>query len=112
VLSGAIFVPGIGAALLLLIPAAEETVIKVVSLLASLVAMGLGIYVFAHFNYNHTSVLQMSVNRNLIDVIHARYHVGVDGISLPLMGLTLLIVPCASSTAGTISPSPTTPRRS
>ena len=28
-----------------------------------------------------------------IDVINSRYHVGIDGISLPLVALTLLIVP-------------------
>jgi NADH-quinone oxidoreductase subunit M len=65
----------------------------VVALLASLAALGVGVYVFAHFDYNHTSALQMQVNRPWIDVINARYHMGVDGISLPLLGLTLLIVP-------------------
>jgi len=93
VLSGTIFAPGVGAALLMFVPAKQERLIKAFALFASLVAFGLGVYVFAHFNYDHTSTLQMVSNRNWIDVIHARYHVGVDGLSLPLMGLTLLIVP-------------------
>jgi NADH-quinone oxidoreductase subunit M len=93
VLTGTIFVPGVGAAIMMLIPATRETAIKAFALFASLVAFGLGVYVFAHFDYNHTSTLQMAVNRNWIDVINSHYHVGVDGLSLPLMGLTLLIVP-------------------
>jgi NADH-quinone oxidoreductase subunit M len=93
VLTLTIFVPAAGAAICMLWPKADETGVKVVALLTSLVALGLGVYVFAHFDYNHTSVLQMSVNRGWIDVIQSRYHVGVDGLSLPLMGLTLFIVP-------------------
>jgi NADH-quinone oxidoreductase subunit M len=93
VLTGTIFVPGVGAAIMMLIPATRETAIKAFALITSLVAFGLGVYVFAHFDYNHTSTLQMAVNRNWIDVINAHYHVGIDGLSLPLMGLTLLIVP-------------------
>jgi len=93
VLTGMIFAPGVGAAILMLIPATQEKAIKSFALFASLVAFGLGVYVFAHFNYDHTATLQMAVNRNWIDVIHAQYHIGVDGLSLSLMGLTLLIVP-------------------
>jgi NADH-quinone oxidoreductase subunit M len=93
VLTGAIFAPGVGAAILMLMPAAQEKAIKSFALFSSLVAFGLGVYVFAHFNYDHTATLQMAVNRNWIDVIHAQYHVGIDGLSLPLFGLTLLIVP-------------------
>jgi NADH-quinone oxidoreductase subunit M len=93
VLTGAIFVPAVGAAVLMLLPAQRETWIKGFALFTSLVALGLGVYVFAHFDYGHTSSLQMVVNRNWIDVINARYHIGVDGLSLSLFGLSLFIVP-------------------
>jgi NADH-quinone oxidoreductase subunit M len=93
VLTLAIFTPAVGAAILILIPARYETAIKSVALATSLVAFGFGVYVFAHFNYNHTSTLQFVVDRSWIQVIHARYHIGVDGLSLSLFGLSLLIVP-------------------
>ena len=92
-LTAAVFIPAIGAVLCMLWPKEDELGVKVVALLASLAALGVGVYVFAHFDYNHTSALQMQVNRSWIDVINARYHMGVDGISLPLFGLSLFIVP-------------------
>src|SRR5581483_9903162 len=92
-LTATIFVPAVGAVICMLWPKTDELGVKVVALLASLAALGLGVYVFAHFDYDHTSVLQMTVNRSWIDVINSRYHIGIDGLSLPLMGLTLLIVP-------------------
>jgi NADH-quinone oxidoreductase subunit M len=93
VLTAAIFTPAVGAVICMMWPKADETGVKVVALLTSLITMGFGVYIFAHFDYSHTSTLQMVVNRSWIDVINSRYHVGVDGLSLPLMGLTLFIVP-------------------
>jgi len=92
-LTGAVFVPAIGAVLCMLWPKEDETGVKIVALLTSLVALGFGVYVFAHFDYGHSSVLQMAVNRPWINVINSRYHIGVDGISLPMFGLSLFIVP-------------------
>jgi len=92
-LTGAVFVPAAGALLCMIWPKSDELGVKIIALLASLTALGLGVYVFAHFDYNHTSSLQYAVNRPWIDVINARYHMGLDGISLPLFGLSLFIVP-------------------
>ena len=92
-LTAAIFAPAVGAVICMLWPRSDETGVKVIALLSSLVALGIGVYVFAHFDYDHTSTLQMTVNRSWIDVINSRYHIGVDGLSLPLVGLTLFIVP-------------------
>ena len=92
-LTAAVFIPAIGAVLCMMWPKEDELGVKIVALVASLAALGVGVYVFAHFDYSHTSALQMQVNRHWIDVINARYHMGVDGISLPLFGLSLFIVP-------------------
>jgi NADH-quinone oxidoreductase subunit M len=92
-LTGTVFIPAVGAVLCMIWPKEDELGVKVVALLTSLVALALGVAVFAHFNYNHTSTLQMVVNRPWIDVINAHYHIGVDGISLPMFGLSLFIVP-------------------
>jgi len=93
VLTGAIFIPGIGAVVCMLWPKSDELGVKIFALATSLVALGFGVYVFAHFNYDHTSALQMTVDRSWISVINSNYHIGVDGISLPLFGLSLFIVP-------------------
>ncbi len=45
----------------------------------------------ARFDYDRTGVLQFDVNKSWIDVINSRYHMGVDGISLPLLLMTMLI---------------------
>jgi NADH-quinone oxidoreductase subunit M len=91
-LSLAVFIPVGGAAVMMLMPRAKETLLKGTALLTSLLALGVGVYVTAHFDYNHTGALQYQVNRSWIDVINSRFHVGVDGISLPLMMLSLFIV--------------------
>ena len=92
-LTAAVFIPGLGAVLCMLWPREDETGVKVVALLSSLAALGVGVYVVAHFDYNHTGTLQMAVDRNWIDVINSHYHVAVDGISVPLFALSLFIVP-------------------
>jgi len=88
----AVFLPTAGAVVLMLIPSREELLLKSTALVASVAALGVGIYLTAHFDYNRTSTLQYQVNRRWIDVINSHYHVGIDGISLPLIMLSLLIV--------------------
>ena len=107
----AVFIPIVGMAIVLLIPRAEESLIKVVALLTTLVTLAVGIGILADFDYDDGR-LQFTANEPWIDVINSRYHVGIDGISLPLLLLTMLVTVCASSTRGTTSPSRTTPRRS
>ena len=90
-LTGAIFVPIIGAALLGLVPRRSEVTLKVGALLASLASLGLVIYLMARFDYSASSRLQFVVNDSWIEVINSRYHIGLDGISLPLLALSALI---------------------
>src|SRR5437588_3907950 len=90
-LSGAIFVPVIGAALLGLVPRRAENALKAAALAASVASLGLVIYLLARFDYGHSSSLQFGVNKSWIQVINSRYHIGVDGIALPLLALSALI---------------------
>lgn len=89
----AVFLPLVGMALVLLIPRGQETAVKAVALLTSLVTLGVGVGILTQFNYGKASALQFSVNESWIDVINSRFHLGVDGISLPLLILSMLIVP-------------------
>ncbi len=86
----AVFIPIVGMVIVLLIPKAEENLIKVVALLATLLTGAVGIGILANFNLDDGG-LQFTANERWIDVIHSRYHVGIDGISLPLVLLTMLV---------------------
>ena len=90
-LSGAIFVPVIGAALLGLVPRRAENALKAGALAAAVASLGLVIYLLARFDYGHAGTLQFSANKSWIQVINSRYHIGVDGIALPLLALSALI---------------------
>jgi NADH-quinone oxidoreductase subunit M len=92
-LSLMVFLPLAGALVMLLIPRAQENVHRWVALLTTLAAAGFGVAVLADFDYDATDKLQFVVNKPWIDVIHARYTIGIDGLSVPLIALTLLIVP-------------------
>src|SRR5436309_15154933 len=90
-LTGAVFVPVLGAALLGLVPRRAELTLKAGALLASLASLGLVVYLMARFDYSHASRCQFVANKQWIEVIHSRYHIALDGISLPLLALSALI---------------------
>jgi NADH-quinone oxidoreductase subunit M len=89
----AVFLPLVGAAVMLLIPREMERAHKYTALAASLATLGVGIWLLAAFDYDRSGELQFVVDRSWIDVINSRYIVGIDGISLPLVALTVLVVP-------------------
>jgi NADH-quinone oxidoreductase subunit M len=95
-LSLATFIPMVGMAIILAIPRAKEELIKQVTLVATAVTLAVGVVILFRFDYDAADKLQFSVNKSWIDVISSRYHMGLDGISLPLMiltmGITLLCV--------------------
>jgi NADH-quinone oxidoreductase subunit M len=88
-----VFLPLAGALVMLAIPKADEALLKGVSLLATLATAGVGIAVLADFDYDRTDQLQFVRDNSWIDVINSRYFLGIDGLSVPLIALTLLVVP-------------------
>jgi NADH-quinone oxidoreductase subunit M len=93
VLTLATFLPVVGAAIVMAIPKAEEQLIKLVALGTALVVAALGVYLLVNFDYDAAGQLQFVVDKPWIDVINARYIVGIDGISFPLVLLTMLVTP-------------------
>ena len=87
----AVFLPAVGMAIVLLIPRAEETAVKVVALVTTLATLGVGIGILADFDYDQPRSCSSRSNEQWIDVINSRYHVGIDGISLPLLILSMFI---------------------
>ncbi len=91
-LSLIVFIPGVGALITMLIPREDENAIKTTTLLATLGSLGVTIAVLFRFDYDHTNKLQFDPGaKEWIKVIHSNYHVGVDGISLPLLALSAFI---------------------
>src|SRR5215210_4340830 len=89
----AIFIPLIGAAVMMLIPRENEDAHKSVALITSLGCFGVLIAIAAYFDYDHAGTLQYVTDKEWIPVIDSRFHVGIDGLSLPLLLLTGLILP-------------------
>jgi len=86
-----VFLPLVGAAVMMLVPRANEELHKLLALVTSLATLGVGVYLLAEFDYD-SSALQFTKSTKWIDVINARYDVGIDGISLPLLVLSMFVV--------------------
>ncbi len=89
----AVFLPVVGVLVMMAIPRAEETLHKVVALVTSLAVFAIGVAFLVEFDYDKSAEMQFFVNKTWIEVINSRYIIGIDGISLPLIALTVFIVP-------------------
>lgn len=106
----AVFLPLLGAILLLLVPRANEQLHKGIALVTSLAASAIGVYILTQFDYDAAGTLQWKANLPWIEVINSRYIVGLDGISLPLFALTLLVVPLCVVYSWNHLPNPGNPK--
>ena len=93
ILTAVTFVPLLGAVIAMAMPNDDDELHKRWALAVSLVALGLGIAMLFDFNYDQAGQLQWVVDEPWIDVIGAGYTLGVDGMSLPLIALTVLVMP-------------------
>jgi NADH-quinone oxidoreductase subunit M len=87
-----VFLPAVGVVVMLAIPKQQELALKVTALVAAVASLGVGIYLLCAFDYNRSGELQFVVDKPWINVIHSRYVLGLDGISLPLLILSMVIV--------------------
>jgi NADH-quinone oxidoreductase subunit M len=88
----AVFTPLVGAIVMMLVPRDREDAHKVIALLTTLASLGFGVYLLVQFDYGEPrGVLQFAVDERWIDVIGSRYQLGIDGISLPLLLLSMFI---------------------
>jgi len=109
-LTAMVFTPIVGVALMWLFPRDAEGTHKLLALAASLVAAGFGIAVLSDFDYDRTGDLQFARVDEWISVINARYAIGIDGLSVPLVALTLLIVPLVIAYSWNHFPEPHNPK--
>ena len=106
------FLPLAGALVMMAVPKEAEDTHKALAIVFSLGALAMTILVLFEFNYDAAGSLQFVVDKEWIPLINSGFILGLDGISLPLLAMTALVVPLAPSTAGTTFPRPATRRRS
>jgi NADH-quinone oxidoreductase subunit M len=104
------FLPLAGVIALAIIPKVEEQAIKAVALLTAIATLGVGIFIAVNFDYDQTGKLQYYANTSWITVLHSRYIVGIDGISLPLLLLSAFITVLVMIYSWDHIPSPGNPK--
>jgi NADH-quinone oxidoreductase subunit M len=82
--------PILGALVILLVPRDRERMVRGLGILFTGAALVFAIAIAIGFDYG-TKGLQYELDVNWISAIGARYHVGIDGISMPLYVLTFLL---------------------
>jgi NADH-quinone oxidoreductase subunit M len=82
--------PILGALVILLVPRDRERMVRGLGILFTGAALVLSIAIAMGFDYGRNG-LQYELDVNWISAIGARYHVGIDGISMPLYVLTFLL---------------------
>ncbi|MFM9122484.1 MAG: NuoM family protein [Actinomycetota bacterium] len=90
-LSVGTFLPLVGVVVLLLMPKAQDSANKIVALLTSIATLIVGVYTALKFDYGQAEKLQFVADVNWILVIKSSYLIGLDGISLPLYLLSMII---------------------
>ncbi|MFC2062576.1 NuoM family protein [Chloroflexota bacterium] len=88
-LSAIIFIPVVGALLIAFIPGLSSRAMKLIAAVVTLVPLALSIFLFAVFDRSAgaAGVMQFEETLSWIPAINANYHLGVDGLSLPMVVL-------------------------
>ena len=82
--------PLAGALVILVVPKEHDRLIRGLGIVVTGAALILAIAIATGFDYG-ASGLQYELNVPWIEAIGARYHVGIDGMSMPLYVLTFLL---------------------
>jgi NADH-quinone oxidoreductase subunit M len=92
-LSAIIFLPVIGAIIIALVPRLSEKAVKWLAAIFTFIPLALAVYLFCAFDRASGFMGSMQFEEKLswIPAINSFYHVGVDGISLPLVLLMAIL---------------------
>ena len=82
--------PLIATVLVIIAPGGDSRLIKWGSILASLLPLGLSIYMLVAYDYT-AGVMAFELQVPWVESLNASIHLGVDGLSLPLVFLTTLL---------------------
>ena len=92
ILTGMTFLPLVGMAVTLCLPSRADELIKRTALAFTLPPLVMGIWLFQHFDRT-TSAFQFTQHAPWIESYNINYFVGVDGISVSMVLLTVLLCP-------------------
>jgi len=87
----ATLLPIAGALVIALVPRDAEKAVRALGIVFTGAAMVIAIAIAIDFDYSAGAGLQFELDTAWIPAISARYHVGIDGISLPLYVLTFVL---------------------
>ncbi|MFC1865738.1 NuoM family protein [Chloroflexota bacterium] len=92
-LSAIIFLPLAGALIIALVPGISPRLTRYIAAFFTLIPLGIAVFLFADFDRSASmaGVMQFEESLSWIPAISANYHLGVDGLSLPLLLLTTLL---------------------
>jgi len=104
------FLPLVGVLIMLFIPKAEEALIKSVAIATAIATLAVGIYTMTQFDFGHAGTMQFVAQHDWISVIKSTYYIGIDGISLPLYLLSMVITVLVMIYSWDHVPSPGNPK--
>jgi NADH-quinone oxidoreductase subunit M len=104
------FLPLVGALIMLFIPKAEEALIKSVAIATAIATLAVGIYTMVQFDFGNAGAMQFVAKHDWISVIKSSYYIGLDGISLPLYILSMVITVLVMIYSWDHVPSPGNPK--
>jgi NADH-quinone oxidoreductase subunit M len=104
------FLPMVGVLVMLFIPKADEELHKLVALATAVATLGVGIYTLTQFDYDQAGTLQFFADTEWIQVISSNYTIGLDGMSLPLYILSMIVTVLVMIYSWNHIPSPGNPK--
>ena len=104
------FLPLVGVLIMLFIPKAEEALIKSVAIATAIATLAVGIYTMIQFDFGNAGTMQFVAQHDWISVIKSSYFIGIDGISLPLYLLSMIITVLVMIYSWDHVPSPGNPK--
>lgn len=104
------FLPLVGVLIMLFIPKAEEALIKSVAIATAIATLAVGIYTMVQFDFGNAGAMQFVAKHDWISVIKSSYYIGLDGISLPLYLLSMVITVLVMIYSWDHVPSPGNPK--
>ncbi|MBE3580692.1 MAG: NADH-quinone oxidoreductase subunit M [Thermoanaerobacteraceae bacterium] len=90
-LTSILLAPVVGLILILLIPEREQLLIKITAAVATFVALALSVYAYIAYDQG-AGGLQFLEDRVWVPAFGINYSLGVDGISLPMVLLTAIVI--------------------
>ena len=84
------FIPIIGIIIIALVPKRVEKSAKFIALVFSIIVLGLSIYLLVNFD-SSIGTMQFEEKYQWIESVNVTYHLGIDGISMPIVFLTCLL---------------------